>query len=215
MKFFEKIKNNQLRTIKFFGFSYTYDRNKFKFTKISPSAKLKNVSLGGSNIIRKNTKMLAKRKNGIVIGTGSEFGENCGITPKGENSKITIGKNCSFGQNVAIGGLGDISIGDNALFASNILILSTNHNYENPDIAVKFQGSRGDKITIGSDGWVGNGVTILAGANIGNHCIIGSKSVVTRGIIPDYSVAVGNPARVVKRYNFETKEWERCQKIKN
>ena len=210
MKLFEKIKNNQMRTVKILGFSFTYDRNRLKFTKISPSARLKNVSLGGSNIIRKNTTMYSKSKNGIVIGMGTEFGPNCGITSKGENSKIVIGKNCAFGENVAIGGLEDITIGDNALFASNILILSTNHNYENPDIAVKFQGSRGDKITIGSDGWVGDGVTILAGANIGNHCIIGSKSVVTRGNIPDYSVVAGNPARIVKRYNFDKKEWERC-----
>ena len=191
MKLFEKIKNNQMRTVKILGFSFTYDRNRLKFTKISPSARLKNVSLGGSNVIRKNTKMYSKSKNGIVIGTGTEFGPNCGITAKGENSKIVIGKNCAFGENVAIGGLEDITIGNNALFASN-------------------QGSRGDKITIGSDGWVGDGVTILAGANIGNHCIIGSKSVVTRGNIPDYSVVAGNPARIVKRYNFDKKEWERC-----
>lgn len=210
MKLFEKIKNNQMRTVKILGFSFTYDRNRFKFTKISPSVRLKNVFLEGSNVIRKNTKMYSKSKNGIVIGTGTEFGPNCGITSKGENSKIVIGKNCAFGENVAISGLEDITIGNNALFASNILILSTNHNYENPDVAVKFQGSRGDKITIGSDGWVGDGVTILAGANIGNHCIIGSKSVVTRGNIPDYSVVAGNPARIVKRYNFDKKEWERC-----
>lgn len=210
MKLFEKIKNNQMRTVKILGFSFTYDRNRLKFTKISPSARLKNVSLGGSNIIRKNTTMYSKSKNGIVVGTGTEFGPNCGITANGENSKIVIGKNCAFGENVAIGGLEDITIGDNALFASNILILSTNHNYENPNVAVKFQGSRGEKITIGSDGWVGDGVTILAGANIGNHCIIGSKSVVTRGNIPDYSVVAGNPARIVKRYNFDKKEWERC-----
>lgn len=210
MKLFEKIKNNQMRTIKILGFSFTYDRNKLKYTKISPSAKLKNVRLMGSNIIRKNTKMIAKSKNGIVIGEGTEFGPNCGVGTKNENSKVVIGKNCAFGANVSIGGLGDVTIGDNALFASNILVLSTNHNYEDPDVAVKFQGSRGDKITIGSDGWVGDGVTILAGANIGNHCIIGSKSVVTRGVIPDYSVVGGNPAKVIKRYNFETKQWERC-----
>ncbi len=209
MKLFEKIKKDQIRIIKILGFSFTYDRNKFKPTKISFSAKLKNVKLYGSNVIRKKANFVGKSKNSIIIGKGTEFGPNCGILAKENDTKITIGENCNFGQNVHIGGIGNVEIGNNALFASNILILSTNHNYEDALTAVKFQGSRGGNIKIGSDGWVGDGVTILAGANIGNHCIIGSKSVITKDI-PDYSVAVGNPARIVKRYNFETNKWERC-----
>ena len=209
MKLFEKIKKDQTRIVKILGFSFAYNKNKFKPTKISFSAKLKNVKLYGSNVIRKKANFVGKSKNSIIIGKGTEFGPNCGILAKENDTKITIGENCNFGQNVHIGGIGNVEIGNNALFASNILILSTNHNYEDALTAVKFQGSRGGNIKIGSDGWVGDGVTILAGANIGNHCIIGSKSVITKDI-PDYSVAVGNPARIVKRYNFETNKWERC-----
>ena len=209
MKLFEKIKKDQTRIVKILGFSFAYNKNKFKPTKISFSAKLKNVKLYGSNVIRKEANFVGKSKNSIIIGKGTEFGPNCGILAKENDTKITIGENCNFGQNVHIGGIGNVEIGNNALFASNILILSTNHNYEDALTAVKFQGSRGGNIKIGSDGWVGDGVTILAGANIGNHCIIGSKSVITKDI-PDYSVAVGNPARIVKRYNFETNKWERC-----
>ena len=209
MKLFEKIKKDQTRIVKILGFSFAYNKNKFKPTKISFSAKLKNVKLYGSNVIRKKANFVGKSKNSIIIGKGTEFGPNCGILAKENDTKITIGENCNFGQNVHIGGIGNVEIGNNALFASNILILSTNHNYEDALTAVKFQGSRGGNIKIGSDGWVGDGATILAGANIGNHCIIGSKSVITKDI-PDYSVAVGNPARIVKRYNFETNKWERC-----
>ena len=59
MKFFEKIKNNQTRTIKILGFSYTYDRNKFKRNKISVFAIIKNTKLLGVNKIDKNTKIFA------------------------------------------------------------------------------------------------------------------------------------------------------------
>ena len=151
MKLFEKIKKDQTRIVKILGFSFAYNKNKFKPTKISFSAKLKNVKLYGSNVIRKKANFVGKSKNSIIIGKGTEFGPNCGILAKENDTKITIGENCNFGQNVHIGGIGNVEIGNNALFASNILILSTNHNYEDALTAVKFQGSRGGNIKIGSE----------------------------------------------------------------
>jgi lipopolysaccharide O-acetyltransferase len=63
-------------------------------------------------------------------------------------------------------------------------------------------------VSIGNCVWLGEGVAVLSGAKIGDGCIIGAHSVV-KGEIPPYSVAVGAPARVVKKYNFETKNWEK------
>ena len=50
---------------------------------------------------------------------------------------------------------------------------------------------------------------IVGNVNIGKHCVVGANSVVTNDI-PDYCVAVGSPAKIIKRFNFDTKLWERC-----
>lgn len=62
-------------------------------------------------------------------------------------------------------------------------------------------------VHIGDGSWLGTHVVIAGNITIGKHCVIGANSVVTKDI-PDYSVAVGIPAKVVKRYNFDTKCWE-------
>jgi acetyltransferase-like isoleucine patch superfamily enzyme len=61
-------------------------------------------------------------------------------------------------------------------------------------------------VYIGDNSWIGESVSII-GANIGKHCVIGANSVVTHDI-PDYCVAVGSPAKVIKRYNFDINQWE-------
>ena len=62
-------------------------------------------------------------------------------------------------------------------------------------------------VYIGNGCWIGEQVCILSGVSIGEKCIIGAGSVVTKSI-PDYCIAAGNPAKVLKKYNFETKRWE-------
>ncbi|MCR5188785.1 MAG: hypothetical protein K6C97_07595 [Treponema sp.] len=57
------------------------------------------------------------------------------------------------------------------------------------------------------DVWIGEMVSILPGVEIGKGAIIGANAVVTKSI-PKYSIAVGNPAKVIKKYNFETKLWD-------
>jgi acetyltransferase-like isoleucine patch superfamily enzyme len=64
-------------------------------------------------------------------------------------------------------------------------------------------------IEIGDNSWIGANAVITAGSKIGKHCVIGAGAVVT-GIVPDYSIAVGNPARIVKKYNPQTHAWEKC-----
>ena len=63
------------------------------------------------------------------------------------------------------------------------------------------------EVTIGEDSWIGENVCIC-GASIGKHCVIGANSVVTKDI-PDYCVAAGIPAKVIKKYNFEKNSWDR------
>jgi lipopolysaccharide O-acetyltransferase len=61
-------------------------------------------------------------------------------------------------------------------------------------------------ITIGEGCWIGQNVIVLPDVNIGDKCVIGANSVVTKDI-PSYSIAVGMPAKVIKKYNFELHRW--------
>ena len=61
-------------------------------------------------------------------------------------------------------------------------------------------------VKILKDTWIGTNVVIVGNVTIGKHCVIGANSFINHDI-PDYCVAVGSPAKVVKRYSFEEKEW--------
>ena len=65
----------------------------------------------------------------------------------------------------------------------------------------------GDSIVIGEDTWIGTKATIIGNIHIGKHCVIAANSVITKDI-PDYSIAAGIPAKIIKRYNFKTNQWE-------
>lgn len=87
-----------------------------------------------------------------------------------------------------------------------VYISDHNHEYRNITCPIYSQGVHcncGDRIYVGDGSWLGTNVVIAGNVYIGRNCVIGANSVVTYDI-PDYSVAVGTPARVVKRYNPET-----------
>ena len=84
-----------------------------------------------------------------------------------------------------------------------------NHRYNNINLPIQDQGlSNKGGICIGKGTWIGAHSTIVGSVNIGKGCVIGANSVVTRDI-PDYCVAVGSPAKIIKQYDFNLKEWIR------
>ena len=94
------------------------------------------------------------------------------------------------------------------LTADKVYISDNLHGYENVDIPIKYQPIvQHGEVVIGEGAWLGENVCVL-GAKIGEHCVIGANSVVTKDI-PDYCVAVGIPAKIIKRYDFETKTWRK------
>lgn len=127
----------------------------------------------------------------------------------GKQSKIKIGDNCYIGYNNTFLAGGNITLEDGVLMASNILISSENHsiNPESPDYYMN-QKLSCDPIIVGEGTWIGEKVSILSGVTIGKKCVIGAGSIVTKDI-PDFSIAVGSPAKVIKKYNFNTHEWEK------
>lgn len=152
------------------------------------------------------------RGSGLTIDSGTTIMKNAWIvasTITGEkNPECRIGKNCSIGMDNEIYATKSIVIEDNVLTAARCYISDNMHGYTDINVPVKDQSQQQiGTVRIGEGSWLGAGVAVL-GCNIGRHCVIGANAVVNRDI-PDYSVAVGIPARVVKRYNATTGRWER------
>ena len=115
-----------------------------------------------------------------------------------EGGKILVGNNCTLNVNDVIYGHGGLVIGDNVHIAAGTVIIPSNHIYDDKTRKIGEQGEISLGITIGSDVWIGANCTILDGVSIGDGAIIGASSVVTKDV-PAQSVAVGNPARVIKK----------------
>lgn len=91
---------------------------------------------------------------------------------------------------------GGIHIGDRVLLGPNVQLISVNHPL---DPALRATGVEySSPVTIGDDCWIGAGAIIMPGVTLGKGCVIGAGAIVTKDV-PDYCVAVGNPARVIKR----------------
>ena len=104
--------------------------------------------------------------------------------------------------------VGPVTIGNKVVFGNGACISALVHNYEDIKVPIDDQGVSLNRSIIEDDVWIGSNCCINQGVKIGRHVVVGSGSVVTRDI-PSYSVAVGNPAKVIKQYNFESKKWEK------
>ena len=117
---------------------------------------------------------------------------------------LVIGSNTRVGIGNTI--IGPVTISDNVNIGQNVTISGLNHNYEDPNKTISEQGVSTMPIKIENNVWIGANSVVLPGVQIGNHSVIGAGSIITKDI-PPYSVAVGNPARIVKRYDMDLKEW--------
>lgn len=123
-------------------------------------------------------------------------------------AELIIGNGCAIGHFNEIYSTKSIVIEDSVLTADRVYISDNLHGYENPDVPIINQPvKQNGTLRIGEGSWLGIGVCVI-GANIGKHCVIGANAVVTHNI-PDYSVAVGIPAKVVKRFNPKSGMWEK------
>lgn len=119
---------------------------------------------------------------------------------------VIIGNDTHIGISNMISG--PVTIGNNVILAQNICLSGLNHGYADVTLPIHKQKVSTATITIEDECWLGSNVVVAAGVTIGKHSVIGAGSVVTKSI-PPYSVAVGNPARVIKSYDFDKKEWVR------
>lgn len=129
----------------------------------------------------------------------------------GNKAKVHIGNKCFFGYNNSFLAGEDIVIDDGVLMASNILISSENHSIDPENEKYYMDQPLNCKaVHVGEGTWIGEKVCIMPGVGIGKKCVIGAASIVTKSI-PDYSMAVGSPAKVIKKYDFKTQRWEKLE----
>jgi acetyltransferase-like isoleucine patch superfamily enzyme len=119
---------------------------------------------------------------------------------------IIIGDRCAITSRVKL--VGPVKLGNLVTIGSGAQITGLTHNFEDVTRPIKDQGVAPNITIVEDNVWIGGNSVIIQGLRIGTHCIIASGSVVTRDV-PSYSVVAGNPARVIKQYNFETQKWEK------
>lgn len=159
---------------------------------------------GKQSIIRRRTRLDVFPFNEFRLGAGSVI-EDFSTINNGVGNVI-IGNKTFIGMSNVI--IGPVTIGNNVIFAQNIVVSGLNHGYEDVNIPPYLQKTTSKLITIGDDVWIGANCVVTAGTKIGKHCVIGAGSVVTKDI-PDFSVAVGNPAKVIKVYDPVSTKWEK------
>lgn len=129
-----------------------------------------------------------------------------------DTGEIKIGDNVAIEQNVHITSMGSkLIVGDNTTIAPNVFLSNLEHEYSDTTKSVMDQGYNLKDTVIGEGCFIGYGAAILAGTVLGKHCIVGANAVV-KGLFPDNCVIVGIPARIVKRFNSATNEWESVKK---
>jgi acetyltransferase-like isoleucine patch superfamily enzyme len=121
---------------------------------------------------------------------------------------IILEDGVTFEQRCHITAASELIVGANTIASFDVMITDIDHNYEEIGIPIGKQKITVNRTKIGKNCFIGSGVKIQAGTTLGCHCVIGANSVV-RGIFPDYSVIVGVPARIVKRFDFNSNSWRK------
>lgn len=171
--------------------SLTFYRNKFK-------------EFGRGSIIYSPMEIV--NHNSINIGDGVSIFNGAWLIGAKNTSSLKIGNGVTIGHFSHIVANYGVEIENDVLIADKVFITDCTHEYKNIEIPIiKQKVSCINGVAIGKGSWIGENVCIL-GASIGKHCVIGANSVVIKDI-PDYAVAAGNPAEIIKKYDFKKKEW--------
>jgi len=156
--------------------------------------------------VRRSTRMDVVPFNKFELGDFSTIEDFCTIN--NGVGHVIIGNESRIGMSNVI--IGPVTIGNAVIFAQNIVMSGLNHSYEDISLPISKQKETTALIIVEDECWIGANAVITAGVTIGKHSVVAAGSVVTKNI-PPYSVAVGNPARVIKQYDFEAKQWVRVQ----
>jgi acetyltransferase-like isoleucine patch superfamily enzyme len=168
-------------------------------------------ALGHGSIVRPPYTIVSPHR--IFIGADVIIGPNALLSVVTAHGRqrfqpvLRVGDGSRIGQGFVVGCVSDISIGRRVLISSNVYVGDTIHRYDDPTRPVLDQPlAAGRRVSIGDGAFVGINAVILPGVRVGRNAVVGAGAVVTHDV-PAYSVAAGNPARVIKSYDFDARAW--------
>jgi acetyltransferase-like isoleucine patch superfamily enzyme len=157
---------------------------------------------GKNSRIRSRTRLDVLPFNDFEMGDNSIIEDFCTIN-NGVGA-VYIGNRTLVGMSNVI--IGPVNIGDDVIIAQNVVISGLNHSYQDVNFPISKQPVITSPVKIGKDSWIAANVVITAGVTVGVHAVIAAGAVVTKDV-PDFCVAAGNPAKVIKRYDPKTGLW--------
>ncbi len=157
------------------------------------------ISVGNDVQISDGCTLIARGENGITLGDNVRLQHRVYLdTERSTEGYINIGRGCYIGTGTTLFGHRGLEIGTDCLLAQNITLTPYSHIFDDPNRIIYSQGGHCEKVTIGNDVYIGMGCCVMYSGNIGEGSVIGAHSTVVKPI-PPYSVAVGTPARVIKK----------------
>ncbi len=157
-----------------------------------------NLSLADNVCIDDHCVLIARSERGITLGDTVQLKHGVYLDTETVDGYIEVGRCAYIGTGCCLHGHQGLEIGEHTLFAQNITITPFSHKFEDPEVPISGQGGYSRKVTIGRDCYLGKCVCVLHSADIGEGSVIGAGAVVVKPI-PPFSVAVGVPAKVVRR----------------
>jgi acetyltransferase-like isoleucine patch superfamily enzyme len=137
----------------------------------------------------------------LRIGRNTLLEPGCWITIA-EEGRVTIGEGCFLNIGTMIAAQNEVTIGDHVMFANGCFVADAAHRFDDPNLPVTWQGFATKGPTrIGSNVWFGVNCVVNSGVTIGDRCVIGANSVVTKDV-PPRTIAAGAPAKVIREIRF-------------
>ena len=177
-----------------------------KFKIANPHIITRGMVFLGKNVEIHATPELAQMEIGRWVHIGDKN------TIRAHEGSLRLGDKVVFGRDNVINCYLDIEFGESALMADWCYVCDFDHKMDSIEMPIKDQGIVKTPVRIGPDVWIAAKVTILRGTRIGRGCVLGAHAVV-KGDIPDFSIAVGSPAKVVKnrKLAWETSAAQRAE----
>ena len=162
---------------------------------------------GKGSLIRRRVRLDVMPFNNFSIGRDSTI-EDFSTINNGVGD-VMIGDRTRIGMSNTL--IGPVKIGNDIMFAQNIVASGLNHGYEDITLPIADQPVSTSQIVIEDEVWIGANAVITAGVTVGKHSVVAAGCVVVKDV-PPYSIVGGNPGRLLKQYNTEKAIWERPPK---
>lgn len=160
------------------------------------------LRLGSHVVIDDSVVIDAFATNGIRLGDRVTVARGASLLGSGVirdvGIGIDVGDDSAIGIGCVVWGQGGVKIGRDCLLAPNVLIVSENHQFEDPDVPIRRQGGLRAPVMIEDDVWIGGGASVLAGVTVGRGAVVAAGAVVVADV-PAGAVVGGVPARVIGR----------------